>query len=83
MGLGFRRVLIEGGPTTLSRFVADDLVDRLHIMIAPMNIGAGPSSLQLPPIANLEAAMRPTTAVYRMAGGDILCDCDLAQHVRA
>ena len=76
-GLGFRRILIEGGPGTLSRFVADGLVDRLHIMIAPMIIGSGPAGLQLPPIAHLRDSLRPAMRAFRLAGNDILCDCDL------
>ncbi len=75
-GLGMQRILIEGGPTTLSRFIAANAVDRLHIMIAPLIIGSGPAGVQLPPIAHLNAAMRPAMRVFRLAG-DILCDCDL------
>jgi riboflavin biosynthesis pyrimidine reductase len=76
-GLGFKRILIEGGPHTLSRFVAAGLIDRLHIMIAPMIIGSGPVGLQLPPIAHLSASLRPRMRVFRLDGSDILCDCDL------
>lgn len=74
---GFRRILIEGGPQTLSRFVAGGFVDRLHIIIAPMIIGSGPTGLQLPPIARLDASIRPRMRVFRLPGDDILCDCDL------
>ena len=74
---GFRRILIEGGPQTLSRFVAGGWVDRLHVIIAPMIIGSGPTGLQLPPIARLDSSIRPRMRVFRLPGDDIICDCDL------
>jgi riboflavin-specific deaminase-like protein len=74
---GFRRILIEGGPRTLSHFVAAGLVDRLHVMIAPMIIGSGPAGMQLPPIAHLDASIRPAMRAFRLGDGDILCDCAL------
>ncbi len=74
---GFRRILIEGGPQTLSRFISAGLIDRLHVIIAPLIIGSGPAGLQLPPIARLDAAMRPRMRVFRLPGDDILCDCEL------
>ncbi|MEX2035562.1 MAG: RibD family protein, partial [Xanthobacteraceae bacterium] len=32
---GFRRILIEGGADTVSRFLAAKCLDRLHVMVAP------------------------------------------------
>jgi riboflavin-specific deaminase-like protein len=74
---GCKRILIEGGPTTLSRFIAAGVLDRLHLMIAPMIIGSGLSALKLPPIDRLDASLRPATRVFRLPDGDLLCDCDL------
>lgn len=71
---GLSRVLVEGGARTISRFITAGLVDRLHVSIAPLIIGSGPSGITLPPVERLSSAFRPVTSVY-MLGGDILFDC--------
>jgi len=76
--LGFHRILVEGGAVTLSRFLAAACLDRLHVMVAPMIIGAGPIGISLPPIASLEAALRPQVTTFALPGGDILYDCALS-----
>ncbi|MET3793147.1 RibD family protein [Aquamicrobium terrae] len=73
-GLGFRRVLIEGGGTTIGRFLDAELVDRLHIGIAPLIIGAGPSGLNAMPPPRLIEARRPKAHVYGL-GTDLIVDC--------
>ena len=75
--LGFRRVLIEGGMTTLSAFLASGCLDRLHIAIAPIILGSGPVGMTLPPIKRVEQGLRPATSIYRL-GDDLLIDCDLS-----
>ena len=40
---GFRRILVEGGADTVSRFLAAGCLDRLHILVAPIILGAGPN----------------------------------------
>jgi diaminohydroxyphosphoribosylaminopyrimidine deaminase / 5-amino-6-(5-phosphoribosylamino)uracil reductase len=78
---GFRRILIEGGGNTVSRFLAAGCLDRLHVVIAPIIIGSGPSSVTLPPIARLERALRAPMRTH-VLGGEVLLDCDLgAQRV--
>jgi riboflavin-specific deaminase-like protein len=72
---GLERVLIEGGPITLSAFLADRALNRLHVMIAPMIIGSGKPGFVLPEIASLEGALRPATTAYPLPGGDVLFDC--------
>ena len=74
---GFRRILIEGGADTVSRFVAARCLDRLHVLVAPIIRGAGRSSLTLPPIERLDEAMRAPMRVHNL-GGDVLLDCDLS-----
>lgn len=73
---GLGRVLVEGGARTISRFVSAGLVDRLHVSIAPLIIGSGPSGISLPPVELLSSAYRPITTIY-MLGSDILFDCCL------
>jgi len=55
---GLMRVLIEGGPSTLSAFIDAQCMDRLYCLIAPMIIGSGPAGIQLPPIDHLDDAIR-------------------------
>ena len=74
---GFRRILIEGGADTVSRFLAAHCLDRLHILVAPIILGAGRSSLTLPPIARVEEAMRAPMRAHTL-GSDVLLDCDLS-----
>jgi diaminohydroxyphosphoribosylaminopyrimidine deaminase / 5-amino-6-(5-phosphoribosylamino)uracil reductase len=74
---GFRRILIEGGAHTVSRFLAARCLDRLHVMIAPIIIGAGPSSVTLPPIAKVEQALRAPIHAH-VLGEELLIDCDLS-----
>jgi riboflavin-specific deaminase-like protein len=74
---GFRRILVEGGANTVSRFLAAGTLDRLHVMIAPMIIGAGPSSVSLAPIQRIEQAIRAPIRVH-LIGDDVLLDCDLS-----
>src|SRR5687767_6820134 len=38
---GFRRLLIEGGANTVSRFLAAGCLDRLHVVVAPVILGSG------------------------------------------
>jgi riboflavin-specific deaminase-like protein len=74
---GFRRILVEGGADTISRFLAAGCLDRLHVVIAPIIIGAGPTSVSLPPIAKLEHARRAPMRAHSL-GDELLLDCDLS-----
>jgi diaminohydroxyphosphoribosylaminopyrimidine deaminase / 5-amino-6-(5-phosphoribosylamino)uracil reductase len=74
---GFRRILIEGGADTVSRFLAARCLDRLHILVAPLILCAGRPSLTLPPIERLDQAMRAPMRAHSL-GGDVLMDCDLS-----
>jgi riboflavin-specific deaminase-like protein len=74
---GFRRILIEGGADTVSRFLAAGCLDRLHVVIAPIIIGAGPASITLPPVARLEHALQAPMRSH-ILGDEVLLDCDLS-----
>jgi diaminohydroxyphosphoribosylaminopyrimidine deaminase/5-amino-6-(5-phosphoribosylamino)uracil reductase len=74
---GFRRILIEGGANTVSRFLEARCLDRLHVLIAPIIIGAGPSSVTLPPIARVDDALKAPIRVH-VLGEELLVDCDLS-----
>jgi diaminohydroxyphosphoribosylaminopyrimidine deaminase / 5-amino-6-(5-phosphoribosylamino)uracil reductase len=73
--VGFRRVLIEGGPNTLSRFLAAGCLDRLHVVVAPIILGDGRSSFSLGPIDRVDQALRPPMRVH-LLDGEVLFDCD-------
>jgi diaminohydroxyphosphoribosylaminopyrimidine deaminase/5-amino-6-(5-phosphoribosylamino)uracil reductase len=74
---GFRRLLIEGGADTVSRFLAAKCLDRLHIMVAPIILGSGRPSFSLPPIARVDEALLTPTRVHRL-DDEVLFDCDLS-----
>jgi diaminohydroxyphosphoribosylaminopyrimidine deaminase/5-amino-6-(5-phosphoribosylamino)uracil reductase len=74
---GLRRLLVEGGARTISRFVEADALDRLHVLVAPVILGSGRPGLELQPLARLSDALRPRTTAHLMEGGDVLFDCDL------
>jgi diaminohydroxyphosphoribosylaminopyrimidine deaminase / 5-amino-6-(5-phosphoribosylamino)uracil reductase len=74
---GFHRILIEGGADTVSRFLAAGCLDRLHVVIAPIILGAGRTSLSLAPIARVEEAMRVPMQIHKL-GEEVLLDCDLS-----
>ena len=73
---GGRRIFVEGGGVTVSAFLEANLLDRLHMAIAPLIIGDGRPAIRLPPRATLSDCHRPRYRVFRM-GGDVLFDCDL------
>jgi len=76
-GRGLRHILLEGGAQTLARFIAADALDRLHLLVAPVIIGAGQTGLDLPPPPSLALARRPFTRAIPLGGGEILFDCDM------
>ena len=74
---GLHRILIEGGAATLSRFLDARCLDRLHIAVAPLIIGAGPMGLTLAPLDRLDAALRGPARCHPL-GEDMLWDVELA-----
>lgn len=78
---GLHKILVEGGAQTISRFVAANALDRLHILMAPMIIGSGKPGLALPAIDSLSQALRPRTRVYPLPGGDVIFDCDMRDNL--
>ena len=73
---GLRRILVEGGGVTVSRFLQAGALTRLHVTVAPMLIGSGRHAFTLPPIASLDQALRPPCRLFRL-GDDVLFDFDL------
>lgn len=80
---GLRRILIEGGADTLSRFLDAGSVDILHVLVAPMILGSGKAGLSMKPIDALDDALRPETGVHLFADGDVLFTCTLQRPLEA
>lgn len=76
-GLGLRRLLIEGGATTVSRFLQAGALDRLHVTVAPLLIGSGRAAVELDRIDSLAQAIRPPCRVFHL-DNDVLFDLELA-----
>jgi riboflavin-specific deaminase-like protein len=78
---GLRRILIEGGPGTVARFLEARCLDRLHVVVAPIILGGGRASLDLAPITHCDEALRPRTVTH-VLGDEVLFDCDLTAQRR-
>ena len=74
---GMRRVLIEGGADTVSRFLAAGCLDRLHVIVAPIIIGSGRASFILPEIKRADEAPRVPMRAHQI-DDEVLFDCDLS-----
>ncbi len=74
---GFRRLLIEGGANTVSRFLVAGCLDRLHVVVAPMILGSGRPGFTLPEIERVDQALRAPMRVH-MLDDEVLFDCDLS-----
>jgi diaminohydroxyphosphoribosylaminopyrimidine deaminase/5-amino-6-(5-phosphoribosylamino)uracil reductase len=75
--MGFNKILVEGGANTVSRFINAGVVNRLHLLIAPIILGSGVTGLSLNPVNALDEACRPPTRVHVLDDGDVLFDCAL------
>lgn len=75
---GLRRLFIEGGGVTVSAFLNAGLLNRLHVIVAPMIIGSGRPAFSLPEIENLDMALRPAHQMLNL-GSDMLFDLDLSR----
>ncbi len=73
---GLNAVFVEGGGATVSGFLEAELLDRLHVAIAPLVTGSGRPGLSLPARDKIADCLRPAHRVFTM-GGDVLFDCDL------
>jgi diaminohydroxyphosphoribosylaminopyrimidine deaminase/5-amino-6-(5-phosphoribosylamino)uracil reductase len=62
---GVQSLLLEGGPTLATAFVAADLVDTLVLFVAPILVGAGPRFLG-------DVAVELTGMEARQVGEDVL-----------
>jgi diaminohydroxyphosphoribosylaminopyrimidine deaminase / 5-amino-6-(5-phosphoribosylamino)uracil reductase len=73
---GLHVLFVEGGGVTVSRFMTQGCMDRLHLSIAPVLVGGGRPGLSLPTATVMRDCPRPPARVFRM-GADVLWDLDL------
>ncbi len=78
---GLRLLFIEGGGITVSRFMNAGALDRLHLAIAPVLIGAGRRGLQGPARQAMADCPRPPAQVLAL-GQDMLWDLALREPSR-
>lgn len=72
---GMNRLLIEGGARTVSVFLNNNALDRLHLIVAPLILGSGQPGLSLSCIKTVQEGLQPNVGLYPL-GHDILYDCD-------
>lgn len=70
---GCARILVEGGGVTVSQFIEAGVVERLHLLVAPLLIGSGRPGLAMTPIDTLASALRPRARRFS-CGEDTLFD---------
>ncbi len=75
---GADKVFVEGGGTTVSRFLAAGLLDRLHVTVAPMILGSGRPAFDLPEVATVHEGLRFRWAAHDLAP-DVLFDIALRE----
>ena len=73
---GLRVVFVEGGGVTVTRWLEAGLLDRLHLVAAPLLLGTARPALGLRGARTADEARRPPTRLYQL-GRDVLWDFDL------
>lgn len=75
---GLRRIFVEGGGVTVSRFLAAGALDRMHVTVAPLVMGGGIAAFPVPPVTRLADGRRFSWTTYSL-GQDVLLDIPLAR----
>ncbi len=71
---GLGRLFVEGGGVTVSHCLSARALDRLHVSVCPVFLGAGRPGIVLPGIDGMDGALRPHARRFGM-GDDVLFDC--------
>lgn len=81
--LDLHHLLIEGGGTTIARFLEAGMLSRLQVSIAPLLIGNGTEGLTFRhPVDRLADAIRPETQPFHL-GSDTVFDCALTDTAKS
>lgn len=70
----WRRVLVEGGATTLAGFLAAGCLDYLHLITSPLMLGPGVAGIRGKHLARLADARRFKARSFGL-GDDLLIEC--------
>ena len=73
--MSFNNILVEGGPTTLSKFIDLKLLDIMQFIISPTLLGSGIDSLKLKPITKLKNAIKVKNTISKL-GKEIIVTLD-------
>ena len=76
--LGVHSVLVEGGARVITSFLAEKLVDRLIVAIAPTILGTGIEAVGDLGVARVAEGLRLTNRSVQLAGEDVLVAADVA-----
>jgi len=71
---GCRRVFVEGGGYTVSAFLEAGLLDRLHLVVAPVLMGGGRPGIRFSQARGPHDGLRPPARAHAL-GCDTLFDC--------
>jgi GTP cyclohydrolase II len=74
---GVRSLLVEGGARVITSFLAEKLVDRLVVGIAPTIMGAGIDAVGDLGVARVAESVRLTNRSVHVAGDDVLVAADV------
>lgn len=81
-GRGIQRLMVEGGGKLLTQFLAEDLVDELHLVIAPFFVGEARAPRVVGPAAfPWTAAHRAVLSDTRQIGDVVLLRYALSDRV--
>lgn len=75
---GLRRIYVEGGGVTVSRFLEERALARLQVTIAPTLFGSGRPAFTLPEIKGLSQAVKLSWR-HLALGRDVLFDCEVGR----
>ncbi len=71
---GVQRLFVEGGGVTVGHLLAAGVIDRLHLVMAPMLVGHGRPSVAAVLSDTLDGCPRPRVRMEPL-GDDVLFDC--------
>jgi diaminohydroxyphosphoribosylaminopyrimidine deaminase/5-amino-6-(5-phosphoribosylamino)uracil reductase len=81
---GLLDVLCEGGPGLAGALLADGLVDRLTLFIAPLLVGRGaPDLVDLPAVETVSKALRLSNVTWERTGDDLMLRADVVAQANA
>ncbi|HEY9378075.1 MAG TPA: dihydrofolate reductase family protein, partial [Jiangellaceae bacterium] len=76
-GSGVRSLLVEGGAKVITSMLADGLVDRLIVAVAPTIVGAGTEAVGDLGIATVAAGVQLTNRSLHVMADDLLIAWDV------